>query len=175
MIVILLTITHVWAIIDEAKQNAQKHIDDAIAQANAKVAEITQEARENGHKIGYEEGQEAIKKDLIEQIENVDKFAKSEFEIKIPANSQYKVIYFYPYTSFDNIRVENSIKKKLERIAFSIEKPFFVVVEDDNLLEYCNVDFALDPSGEMPMVWSAHHGIICIKIQKKQDGAYVLY
>ncbi len=70
------------AIIDEAKQNAQKHIDDAIAQANAKVAEITQEARENGHKIGYEEGQEAIKKNLIEQIENVDKFAKSEFEIK---------------------------------------------------------------------------------------------
>ena len=118
-------------------------------------------------------------KQIINSIQNatnkIRQTGESEFEIKMPANSQYKVIYFYPYTSFDNIRVENSIKKKLERIAFSIEKPFFVVVEDDNLLEYCNVDFALDPSGEMPMVWSAHNGIICIKIQKKQDGSYVLY
>ena len=70
------------AIIEEAKQNAQKHIDEAVAQANEKVAEITQEARENGHKIGYDEGQEAIKNDLIGQIENLDKFVKSEFEVK---------------------------------------------------------------------------------------------
>lgn len=69
-------------IVEEAKQNAQKHIDEAVAQANEKVAEITQEARENGRKIGYEEGQESIKNDLIEQIENLDKFVKSEFEIK---------------------------------------------------------------------------------------------
>lgn len=70
------------AIIEEAKQNAQKHIDEAVAQANEKVAEITQEARENGHKIGYDEGREAIKNDLIGQIENLDKFVKSEFEVK---------------------------------------------------------------------------------------------
>lgn len=69
-------------IIDEAKAQAQKQIDDAVEQANAKVAEITEDARQQGHQIGYEEGQIAIKRDLVEQIENLDKFAKSEFEIK---------------------------------------------------------------------------------------------
>lgn len=69
-------------IIDEAKQKAQQHIDEAVEQANAKVAEITEEARQAGHQVGYEEGRLAIKQDLIEQIENLDKFAKSEFEIK---------------------------------------------------------------------------------------------
>ena len=69
-------------IIDEAKQKAQAHIDAAVEEANSKVAEITEDARQKGHQTGYEEGQIAIKRDLVEQIENLDKFAKSEFEIK---------------------------------------------------------------------------------------------
>ena len=69
-------------IIDDAKQAAKKHIDEAVAEANAKVSEITEDARQKGHQIGYEEGQIAIKRDLIERIENLDKFAKSEFEMK---------------------------------------------------------------------------------------------
>ena len=69
-------------IIEEAKQQAKKHIDDAVVEANSKVTEITEDARQKGHQIGYEEGQIAVKRDLVEQIENLDKFAKSEFDIK---------------------------------------------------------------------------------------------
>lgn len=69
-------------IVEEAKQQAKKHIDDAIAEANSKVTEITEDARQKGHQIGYEEGQIAVKRDLVDQIENLDKFTKSEFDIK---------------------------------------------------------------------------------------------
>ena len=69
-------------LLEEAQKKAQQHIDKAVEEANAKVAEITEDARQQGHQKGYEEGQIAIKRDLVEQIENLDKFAKSEFEIK---------------------------------------------------------------------------------------------
>ena len=69
-------------IVEEAQKKAQLHIDKAVEEANAKVAEITEDARQQGHQTGYQEGQIAIKRDLVEQIENLDKFAKSEFEIK---------------------------------------------------------------------------------------------
>ena len=66
----------------KAKQQAQNHIDNAVAEANSKVAEITEDARQKGHQIGYEEGQIAIKRDLVEQIDNLDNFARCEFDIK---------------------------------------------------------------------------------------------
>jgi len=70
------------AIVEDTQKKAQKHMDDAVAQANAQVDEITENARKQGYEKGYEEGQQAIRQDLTERIENVDKFAQCEFEIK---------------------------------------------------------------------------------------------
>lgn len=70
------------AILEDAQKLAKEHMDKAVEETNSKVAEITEDARQKGHQIGYEEGQIAIKRDLVEQIENLDKFAQSEFELK---------------------------------------------------------------------------------------------
>ncbi len=69
-------------IIDEAKQQAAKYIEDANAKANGDVDEITEQARQEGFAKGYEEGHAQAQQDLIAQIENLDKFTASEFEIK---------------------------------------------------------------------------------------------
>lgn len=70
------------AIIAEAAEKAQKNTDEAILQANLKVDEITENARREGYEKGYEEGQQTIRQELTDKIENLDKFAQSEFEIK---------------------------------------------------------------------------------------------
>lgn len=69
-------------IVEETNKKAQKHMEDAVAQANLQVDEITENARKQGYEKGYEEGQQAVRQDLTERIENLDKFAQSEFEIK---------------------------------------------------------------------------------------------
>lgn len=70
------------AIVEETKNKAQKHMEDAVAQAHSQVDTITENARHQGYEKGYEEGQHAVRQDLTERIENLDKFAQSEFEIK---------------------------------------------------------------------------------------------
>lgn len=69
-------------ILEEAKKNAKIKADELIADANAKVEQITEAARADGYQKGYEQGQVAARQDMTDLIENVDKFAKSEFEIK---------------------------------------------------------------------------------------------
>ncbi len=70
------------AIIAEANEKAQKNTDEAVSQANSKVNEITENARKEGYEKGYEEGQQAIRQAMTDKIENLDKFAQAEFEIK---------------------------------------------------------------------------------------------
>ncbi|MBQ2871830.1 hypothetical protein IJE86_09015 [bacterium] len=69
-------------IIAEAQQAAQKKGEELLAEVNSQVGEITEKARQEGYQKGYEQGQAAARQDLIDLIENVDRFAKSEFEIK---------------------------------------------------------------------------------------------
>lgn len=69
-------------VIADAQQKAQQHFDDAVADANSKVEKIIQDAHSEGYQKGFQEGQDAGRQSLIEQIENLEKFAQSEFEIK---------------------------------------------------------------------------------------------
>lgn len=66
----------------DAQQKAQLHIDNAVEQAKAQVEEIVENAKKDGYQQGYEAGQNAGRQDLAAQIEAVDKFVASEFEIK---------------------------------------------------------------------------------------------
>ena len=69
-------------LVAETQKKAQKHLDDAIAQANSQVESIREEARKSGFEQGYQEGMAKIKYDLIDQINNLDRFVLSEFDIK---------------------------------------------------------------------------------------------
>lgn len=66
----------------EAGTKAEKIIETATAEANAKVAEITEEARVKGYEAGYKDGFEKITTEMEERILNLNKFAESEFEFK---------------------------------------------------------------------------------------------
>ena len=109
-------------------------------------------------------------------------------EIKLLAPSPYTVIYFYPYTSFDDEKLEDSAKRELNTIAFSLEKPFFAVVGYGKVLAYGEVKLRLEPSRPMPMMWPPleppltmpmmwppQDGAIRIGFRKKSDGQYILY
>lgn len=69
-------------IIEDAQNQAEQHMQTEVSRANSQVESITEQARKEGFEKGYNEGQEQIRKDLVERIENVDKFARAEFEIK---------------------------------------------------------------------------------------------
>lgn len=69
-------------IIEEAKAAAQKYKDESLTRVNEEVDSIREEARQSGYQQGYDEGKSAIYNDLASQIENVEKFTASEFEIK---------------------------------------------------------------------------------------------
>ena len=118
-------------------------------------------------------------KNIIARIRDaaneIGRTGKAEFEIKISAAPQYKVVYFYPYTSFDYAELDDSAKRELKEISFSVEKPLFAVVDGGKVSGYCDVKLSLEPAGEMPMVWSSHDGVIRIDFRKKPDGTYVLY
>lgn len=67
---------------EQANAQAKALIDEAIADANAKKDEIEEEARQAGHQLGYQAGLEKIQSDLTAKIENVDRFAHAQFQIK---------------------------------------------------------------------------------------------
>ena len=99
---------------------------------------------------------------------------KTKYEVKIPAAPQNRIIYFYPYTDFENTPLENSVRKELKAIAFSIEKPLLAVIDADNVVKYGEAPRFLKPAGTMPMIWTAKKGFITIKIRKNLDGSYNL-
>ena len=133
-----------------------------------------------------------IAKNIITAIQeaanDLDRSGGAGCEIKMWAPSPYTVIYFYPYTSFDDVKLEDSAKRELKTIAFSVEKPLFAVVGSDKVLAYGGVKLSLEPSRPMPMlwpplepsrpmpmVWPPQDGAIRIGFKKKPDGRYILY
>ena len=108
-------------------------------------------------------------------LEEIKQTGKAEYEVKIYAAPQIKIIYFYPYTNFDNTILDNSVKEELKSKAFSVEKTFFAVIDNSKVLKYCDVPYSLKPSDTMPMIWQVYNGFITIKLQKNKDGIYVLY
>lgn len=108
------------------------------------------------------------------QLQEAMQIGKTEYEVKIPAAPQTRIIYFYPYTDFENTPLENSVRKELKTIAFSIEKPLLAVIDADNVVKYGEAPHFLNPAGTMPMIWTAQNGFITIKIQRNSDGSYNL-
>ena len=108
------------------------------------------------------------------QLQEAMQIGKTEYEVKIPATPQTKIIYFYPYTDFENTPLENSVRKELKTIAFSREKPLVAVIDADNVVKYGEAPRFLKPSKAMPMIWTAKKGFITIKIRKNLDGSYNL-
>ena len=124
------------------------------------------------------ESEAKIAKNIITAIQeaanDLNRSGGAGCEIKLWAPSPYTVIYFYPYTSFDNTELDDSAKRELKEISFSVEKPLFAVVDGGRVSGYCDVKLSLEPAGKMPMVWSSHDGVIRIDFRKKPDGSYVL-
>ena len=108
------------------------------------------------------------------QLQKAKQSGKTEYEVKIPAAPQTRIIFFYPYTDFENTPLENSVRKELKTIAFSIEKPLLAVIDADNVVKYGEAPHFLEPAGTMPMIWTAQNGFITIKIRKNIDGSYNL-
>ena len=108
------------------------------------------------------------------QLQEAMQTGKIEYEVKIPAAPQTKIICFYPYTDFENTLLENSAREELKTIAFSIEKPLLAVIDADNVVKYGEAPHFLKPAGTMPMIWTAQNGFITIKIQRNSDGSYNL-
>ena len=108
------------------------------------------------------------------QLQEAMQIGKTEYEVKIPAAPQTKIIYFYPYTDFENTPLENSVREELKTIAFSIEKPILAVIDTGKVVKYGKALHFLKPAGTMPMIWTAQNGFITIKIRKNIDGSYNL-
>ena len=81
------------SIIAEAKKRAQELINQTNQQCSAKIAQatteaensreqVTADARRQGYEEGYADGQQKITQELQDIIENVNNFAKCEFDIK---------------------------------------------------------------------------------------------
>ena len=69
-------------ILAQANKQSSEMILQAQTEAQNSKDEITAEARRQGYEEGYAEGQEKITSELQEIIENVNNFAKCEFETK---------------------------------------------------------------------------------------------
>jgi hypothetical protein len=108
------------------------------------------------------------------QLQEAMQTGKTEYEVKIPAAPQTKIIYFYPYTDFENTPLENSAREELKTIAFSIEKPLLAVIDAGKVVKCGEAPRFLKPAGTMPMIWTAQNGFITIKIQRNSDGSYNL-
>ena len=108
------------------------------------------------------------------QLQEAMQIGKTKYEVKIPAAPQTKIIYFYPYTDFENTLLENSVREELKTIAFSIEKPLLAVIDAGKVVKYAEAPHFLKPAGTMPMIWTAKKGFITIKIRKNLDGSYNL-
>jgi hypothetical protein len=99
---------------------------------------------------------------------------KIEYEVKILAAPQTKIIYFEPYTDFENTLLENSALEELKIIAFSIEKTLLAVIDAGKVVKCGEAPRFLKPSKAMPMIWTPQNGFITIKIRKNIDGSYNL-
>ena len=108
------------------------------------------------------------------QLQEAMQPGKIEYEVKIPAAPQTRIIYFYPYTDFENTPLENSAREELKTIAFSIEKPLLAVIDAGKVVKCGEAPRFLKPAGTMPMIWTAQNGFITIKIQRNSDGSYNL-
>ena len=108
------------------------------------------------------------------QLQEAMQIGKTEYEVKIPATPQTKIIYFYPYTDFENTPLENSVREELKTIATSVEKPILAVIDAGKVVKYGEAPRFLKPAGTMPMIWTAQNGFITIKIRKNIDGSYNL-
>ena len=108
------------------------------------------------------------------QLQEAMQTGKTEYEVKIPAAPQTKIIYFYPYTDFANTPLENSAREELKIIAFSVEKLLLAVIDACKVVKYGEAPRFLKPSKAMPMIWTAQNGFITIKIRKNIDGSYNL-
>ena len=108
------------------------------------------------------------------QLQEAMQTKKTEYEVKIPAAPQTKIIYFYPYTDFEKTPLENSAREELKTIAFSIEKPLLAVIDAGKVVKCGEAPRFLKPAGTMPMIWTAQNGFITIKIRKNIDGSYNL-
>ena len=108
------------------------------------------------------------------QLQEAMQIGKTKYEVKIPAAPQTKIIYFYPYTDFENTPLENSVREELKTIATSVEKPILAVIDADNVVKYGEAPHFLKPAGTMPMIWTAQNEFITIKIRKNLDGSYNL-
>ena len=96
-------------------------------------------------------------------------------EIKLLTSSHCRVVYFYPYTSFDDMKLEAPVKRELKAIASAVEKPLFAVIGRNKVLAYGEAKLSLEPSRPMPMMWPPLDGAIRIGFRKKPDGQYILY
>ena len=108
------------------------------------------------------------------QLQEAMQTGKTEYEVKIPAAPQTKIIYFYPYTDFENTPLENSVREELKTIATSVEKPLLAVIDAGKVVKYGEAPHFLKPSKAMPMILTAQNGFITIKIRKNIDGSYNL-
>ena len=108
------------------------------------------------------------------QLQEAMQIEKTKYEVKIPAAPQTKIIYFYPYTDFENTPLENSVREELKTIATSVEKPILAVIDTGKAVKYAEAPYFLNPAGTMPMIWTAQNGFITIKIRKNIDGSYNL-
>ena len=108
------------------------------------------------------------------QLQEAMQIGKTKYEVKIPAAPQTKIIYFYPYTDFENTPLENSVREELKTIATSVEKPILAVIDTGKVVKYGKAPYFLNPAGTMPMIWTAQNGFITIKIRKNIDGSYNL-
>ena len=108
------------------------------------------------------------------QLQKAKQSGKTKYEVKIPAAPQTRIIYFYPYTDFENTPLENSAQEELKTIATSVEKPLLAVIDTGKVVKYGKAPHFLNPAGTMPMIWTAQNGFITIKIQRNSDGSYNL-
>jgi hypothetical protein len=108
------------------------------------------------------------------QLQEAMQTGKIEYEVKILAAPQTKIIYFEPYTDFENTLLENSALEELKIIAFSIEKTLLAVIDAGKVVKCGEAPRFLKPAGTMPMIWTAQNGFITIKIQRNSDGSYNL-
>ncbi len=69
-------------ILIQAQEESKKIIEQANAQATSEADEIRENARKEGYEIGNKQGYEDGTKSLEEKVLAVDKFAKSQFDIK---------------------------------------------------------------------------------------------
>lgn len=69
-------------IVTNAQKQGEELIEQATAEANSQVEEITQKAHQEGFDAGYQEGFTKITEEMQEQVEFVNTFAQSTFDIK---------------------------------------------------------------------------------------------